>query len=147
MIDNPESRGYPLTRLARVLLGVWGLLLVGGFAVAVMLEPDPRGYGTHQRFGLPPCTFRTVLGLPCPSCGMTTSFSHFVRGRMIEAAQANAAGLLLAVVCAVQIPWTWASAYQGRLLGVARPDVGLMWLLVAICGGCLLQWAARLWLL
>src|SRR4051794_5757921 len=94
---NPEPDGLPLGRLARCLLTLWGLLLLGGFIVAYWLEPDPRGFGTHQRLGLPPCTIRSLCGFPCPSCGMTTSFACFIKGRWREAAQANVAAIPLAM--------------------------------------------------
>lgn len=148
--DNPNSplfddgNGYPLSRIASVLLVGWSLFLTAGFALAISLDPDPRGYGTHQKMGLPPCTFRVMFDLPCPSCGMTTSFAHFVRGQFLRSAQANVAGLLLAAVCAVQVPWCWYSIYRGRLWNVSRPDVGLVWLLCLVCGVCLLQWAGRI---
>src|SRR4051794_7336480 len=70
-----------LTRKAR-----WGLLAAALGVLAVLgvarcLRPDPKGYGTHQQLGLLPCGFRAITGLGCPSCGMTTAFAWFVRGR------------------------------------------------------------------
>ncbi|MCH7688595.1 MAG: DUF2752 domain-containing protein [Planctomycetes bacterium] len=144
MCNNRDRGGFPLRTRSKLLLGGWSLCLLGGFAVAAGLEPDPRGYGTHQSLGLPPCTIRVMFGLPCPSCGMTTSFSNFIRGQFIGAAQANSAGLLLAVICALQIPWCWVSIYQGRLWRVSRPEVGLVWMLLILCGVSLLQWTLRL---
>lgn len=139
-----RSEGYPLGLVGRVLLGLWSLFLAAGFATAVSLEPDARGFGTHQRLGLPPCSFRVMFGIPCPSCGMTTSFSNVIRGRFIDAARANVAGLMLAVVCLAMIPWSWRSVWTGRLWKIDNPDTALLWLLLAICGAALLQWAVRL---
>ena len=136
--------GYPVGRVGRGLLVGWSLLLLAGFSLAFSLEPDPRGYGTHQRLGLPPCSFKFMFDIPCPSCGMTTSFANFVRGRFVEAARANVAGLLLATVCAVLIPWCLVSAWRGRLWNVDRPDMSLLWLLLVLAGVCLLQWGVRL---
>ena len=127
-----EQAGYPLSRVSRVLLAVWSLCLLAGFAVAFGLEPDPRGYGTHERLGLPGCTFRTMFGVPCPSCGMTTSFAHFMHGRFVSAARSNMAGLLLAALCALQIPWCWLSVVTGRLWKVSQPDLCLLWLVVVL---------------
>ena len=87
--SNPEPDGFPLGRLGLALLALWGFALLGGFFVAYRLEPDPRGFGTHQRLGLPPCTIRTVFGVPCPSCGMTTSFANLAKGHFVHAARAN----------------------------------------------------------
>ncbi len=44
--------------------------------VAVYLEPDPRGYGTHEQLGFPPCSLAEFFHFPCPTCGLTTSFVH-----------------------------------------------------------------------
>jgi Protein of unknown function (DUF2752) len=144
MIPNPEPTGFPIGRWGRTLLIVWSLAAFGGFAVAYRLEPDPRGYGTHQRLGLPPCTIRAVFGIPCPSCGMTTSFANITKGRWREAVQANFAGLLLAVICAALIPWCWLSAFYGRLCWVQHPAKLAATLLVAVCGIATVEWMVRL---
>src|SRR4051794_37193182 len=96
------SRLSRSTRWAMVL-GAIGLAAVLG--VARRLEPDPRGYGTHTQLGLYPCMFARVTGVLCPSCGMTTSFAWFMRGRWERSWRANPAGSLLAPTCAVLIPW------------------------------------------
>jgi len=75
---------------------------------------------------------------------MTTRFSNFVRGRFIEAARANFAGLLLDVLYVLQIPWCWWSVYRGRMWKLSQPDVALLWLLLTVCGTCALQWMVRL---
>lgn len=140
------SGGYPVTRAGRWLLVGWSLFLIGGFTLASALEPNPRGYGTHQNLGLPPCTFRTLFKIPCPGCGMTTSFSYLMRGQIVPALRANAGGVLLAVVCAVQIPWCWWSAAAGRLAAVSDPSRCLVAIAIAVAGVCFLNWALRLWL-
>lgn len=131
-------------RVGRWLLVLVSLLLIAGFGLALALEPDPRGFGTHQRLGLPPCTFMAIFNLPCPSCGMTTSFANFTRGRFIAAADANVAGLVLASVCFVLIPWCLMSAWSGRLWRVSRPDRAALSVLITICGVSLLQWIVRI---
>lgn len=144
MFHIPERSGYPLGRTTRWLLGLWGLLLLCGFVVAFELDPDPRGFGTHEKLGLPPCTFRQLFGIPCPSCGMTTSISNFVRGRFIESARDNLGGFVLATICFVQIPWSMTSAVRKRLIGIEQPELLLVWILGLVCGTTLLQWVARL---
>ncbi|MBT4866258.1 MAG: DUF2752 domain-containing protein [Planctomycetaceae bacterium] len=145
MNETFDVSDYPVRRLGRVLLAVWSLFLVSGFAVAISLEPDNvRGYGTHERLGLPPCTFQSMFNIPCPSCGMTTSFSNFVRGNFLAAARANSAGLMLAIICTLQVFWCWVSIVRRRLWLIPQPDVALMWLLGIVCGASVLQWAFRL---
>jgi hypothetical protein len=144
MTHNAGSGGYPVAWAGRWLLVGWSLLLVGGFSLAYALEPDPRGFGTHQRLGLPPCTFRALFDIPCPSCGMTTSFSHFTHGNLRQAFRANPGGGLLAIVCLLQIPWSWWSVFRGRLAGVSDPARSLVWLLVAGGSVCLVNWVMQL---
>src|SRR5262249_35105784 len=102
-----RARLRPPTRGAMVLLA---LGRAGLFGVARRLEPSPTGYGTHTQLGLPPCHFAWVTGQRCPTCGMTTSFAWFVRGRLDRSWQANPAGSLLAPACLALIPWLLAGA-------------------------------------
>jgi hypothetical protein len=136
-------RGYPLSRSGRVLLWAWALLLVAGFVLAATLEPDPRGYGTHQRLGLPPCSFQVLFGIGCPSCGSTTSFAHFVRGQWMAAVEANVAAFVLALLYAAMIPWSWHSAWRGRLWRIDEPSTTCLWLLIVLVGLSLVQWIVR----
>jgi hypothetical protein len=124
------------------LLGIAFVLIVG-FGIALLLDPDPRGYGTHQQLGLPPCTFRLLFGHPCPGCGMTTSFSHFVRGQFVNAVHANLAGTLLASVCALLIPWCLWSAWSGRLWMVSDPVSVAGVLSICLATLTVLLWVAR----
>lgn len=144
MLTRPWATGNPIGRRGRIALLLLGACLIAGFGLACSLEPDPRGFGTHERLGFPPCTIQVSFGLPCPSCGMTTSFSNFVRGRVVEAAEANLAGLLLAAICAIGVPWSMWSAYCGRLWLVTRPTIVALWLMTVICVVGLLQWLVRM---
>ena len=74
---------------------VWLGLCVGSVLLPVFLTPDPRGYGTHEQFFLYGCLFRKLTTLPCPMCGLTTSFAHLVRGQLAEAFRCHPAGPLL----------------------------------------------------
>ena len=107
----------PLTVPQRALCCLTGsglLLLLG---VACWLDPDSRGFGTHQQLGLPPCTFSSVFGIRCPSCGMTTSWSHALRGELVLAARSNAGGLLLALLSVLSGPWLLVSGIRGNWTG------------------------------
>jgi hypothetical protein len=85
-----------------------------------------------------------LFGISCPSCGLTTSVSHFARGQFVESLRANPAGFLLALVCLVQIPWSWCSLHQAALWKVTAPEKAALWLLGVFCGAATLQWAVRL---
>lgn len=133
-----------MTRGGRIALAVLGVLLAAGFGLAATLEPDPRGYGTHERFGLPPCSFRLWWGLPCPSCGSTTSFAHFVRGHWGRAIESNAAAFGLAVTALIAIPWSLTSACLGRLWRVQDLEWTALILVALFCGVSLVDWAIKL---
>ncbi len=146
-IPNPEPLGFPLDRRGRALLSVLSLGLIAGFCLAATLQPDPRGYGTHRQLGLPPCTVRLLFGIPCPSCGMTTSFASLMRGQLDQSFRANPAGLLLGLACAALIPWCWLSVFYARLCWIQRPVPAAVRLLGSISAVALIQWLVRIFYL
>jgi hypothetical protein len=78
------------------LLSVLGLAASTAVIVlAFRLEPDPRGFGTHEQLGLPPCGFLRDHGVPCISCGMTTAFVATAHGQLGLALRSNPYGILL----------------------------------------------------
>jgi len=72
--------------------------------IARRLQPSPRGAGTHQQIGLPPCPFLHLTGLPCPSCGLTTSFAHAARLHFYEALVTQPFGLIIFCFTVLSIP-------------------------------------------
>lgn len=139
--QNFEAPISPVTRT--ILLGM-ALVLLSVFIVALLLNPDPRGYGTHQQLGLPPCTFQFLFGRPCPGCGMTTCFAHFVRGQFLQAVHANPAGAVLAVVCALLIPWSLWSVRCGRFWMVSDPIPAAAFLSISLSIVIVFLWVVRL---
>src|SRR5580692_10658404 len=74
-IDDPPPR---LNLWVRGLLVGVALFLVAGFSLAIYLNPykedgTARKMETHRQLGLPECSFKEKTGMPCPSCGMTSS--------------------------------------------------------------------------
>lgn len=76
--------------------------------VAAFLTPSPDGLGTHRELGLSECQWLRTTGLPCPGCGMTTSFSWFVRGNVLASFYVQPMGCVLAALCCLGF---WAGAY------------------------------------
>ncbi|HVA51097.1 MAG TPA: DUF2752 domain-containing protein [Pirellulales bacterium] len=121
-----------------------GLCLLAPLALAGWLRPDPNGFGTHRQLGLPPCTFVWLFGVRCPSCGMTTSWSHAVRGEWIQALGSNVGGTLLAAAAMIAAPWLLISAARGRWL-LGRPGHRALAVLAAVLiAVTLLDWIYRL---
>ena len=119
-----------------------GLLVL--LVIASHLQPDPRGYGTHRQLGWPACAMNLLFGIRCPSCGMTTSWAHLVRGDFAAATKANTGGTVLGVMAVIAIPWITTSATTGRWLwGRPRPQV-LAMISIALVVTILLDWLWRL---
>jgi hypothetical protein len=65
---------------------------------AAWLKPVAAGVGTHQQLGLGTCTMLQLTGYPCPMCGMTTTFSLAMHGRLLDALLCQPFGLALFLV-------------------------------------------------
>ena len=73
-----------------------------------------------------PCPLRTVTGVPCPLCGMTTSVEAAVHLHPAEAFAANPGGLLLVAAALVLLVVRPARL---RVPALAAPTVlALLWL-------------------
>lgn len=98
---------YQPSRFARLHNRLIALpVFLGGAAVlgvASRLQPNPAGLGTHRQLGLPPCQFEQVTGIPCATCGCTTSFSHAANGSLLDAFLTQPFGGLLALMTAMAV--------------------------------------------
>lgn len=142
--EAPGSPGTPRRALYRRLEALfWGLACVGMLAAPRLVTPDPRGYGTHEQLFMVPCLFRAMTTLPCPFCGMTTSFAHLTRGHVAAAIRAHPGGPLLYVVLATTAAYCliWAATgwnplhgRMGFLVGARfiLPALGFFWALALI---------------
>ena len=132
----------------------WGRLLAGSLAgvclglliTAARLTPNPDGLGTHREMGLAQCAFLERTGLPCPSCGMTTSFAWFARGNLLASIYVQPMGAMLAALAGMMV---WAGAYIAitarpvhRLLSAMRPRYYAVPLLVL----AVLAWAWKIYI-
>lgn len=104
---------------------VVGCLLFGLLLTAGVLKPNSDGMGTHQQLGLPPCTMVALFGIRCPSCGMTTSWSHFMRGAFVSSWEANPGGFLLAIVATIAGVWSMVSAFRARYRPLLAPKLAV----------------------
>lgn len=129
--------GRPRAGDERMRVRLRGLALaapcVAIVALASTLSPRSVGYGTHEQWGVPGCSFMASSGYPCPTCGMTTSVAAGVRGQLALAWRAHPFGLVLlgavaalAVVGVVELATGRASVHR------LRP--GLWWLWAGLAG-------------
>jgi len=106
----PAALAAAPPRSERLLAGFVALVGCLAFTVAARLDPyDPQGqpksHGTHRQLGLPSCHILSTLGIPCPSCGMTTSISLLAHGDLPAAWQTNWAGVCVGTAGLVATGW------------------------------------------
>jgi hypothetical protein len=75
---------------------------------------------------------------------MTTAFAWFVRGRPVQAWNANPAGLILAAISSGLVPWMLVGSLTGHLWGVRSLDESFLKLTLAVAAFSLLTWMLRL---
>lgn len=125
-------------------------LAVAVFLLAILLAPlavTPRGqgWGSHVDLGLSPCPMMEVLGRPCPTCGVTTAWALWLRGRWGDAFRLHPAGIALHVSGSILVVLLLLSAIGER----GRSLVETLWamqgrMLCAFAALFALQWALRL---
>jgi len=134
----------PLARLLSLGVALASLTVL---TVAAYVEPNRAGIGSHSSsLGLPQCGFLQTTNLPCPSCGMTTSFSHFVRGNLLASVYVQPMGAVLAAMACASV---WAGLY---IAFTGRPAFRLLRLLpgryylMSLFGLALAAWAWKIML-
>jgi hypothetical protein len=123
-----------------------GATLLSLLALAGVLTPDARGFGTHERMGLPPCTFRQLTGYRCPSCGMTTSWAHLVRGRAGDAFRDNVGGAMLGLATVILAPWALVSGWRGHWLWKPVGERAVFAAVGSLTAVTLIDWGVRFFL-
>lgn len=110
---NGEVLQFPLPHKSQLKAFTWAdrftyffLVTVAGFTLltARMLKPAIQGFGTHQQLGFPPCLFFKATGIPCPNCGLTTSFAHSARLHFLQAFLAQPFGVVAFGLTLASIP-------------------------------------------
>ncbi|MHB8903367.1 MAG: DUF2752 domain-containing protein [Thermoguttaceae bacterium] len=142
-IEGPVRTVAPRGRLRAAAMAA---TLLVPLVVACFLEPDARGYGTHQQMGFPPCTLVAVCGIRCPTCGMTTAWTAVVHGRPLVGLAANVGGVLLAFLAIGSVIGLSATACSGRRPRWFPDTNGLAWVAMVIAAVTLIDWMVRLML-
>lgn len=105
----------------RLLAAGVGLGCLAVLTLAASLAPSRSGMGTHQRsLGLPSCNFLLTTGLPCPSCGMTTSWAWATKGNLVASFYVQPMGTILALMAAACV---WGGLY---IAATGRPTHRLL---------------------
>ena len=129
MIDRAVGLGLALPGAAVLGLARW-------------LEPSPTGVGTHLQLGLNPCVVLALTGVPCPMCGMTTTFAHMADGHLLLALRNQPAGVVLFGLTVVGTALglydlvVGSGAWRRTLAWISAREARIaLWLLVVMLGG------------
>ena len=141
-IGRSQAKARTWVRL--MLLGI-AAGLVAVFVTAVRLHPyddsgRPLTMHVHEQIGLPPCRFYEMFNKPCPSCGLTTSFSLLMHGDLTGSLRANAVGTLLAFFCLAMVPWSVFVSLRGRYLWVRSLERASLWVVGIFMVLLLIRW-------
>jgi hypothetical protein len=142
---RPLSREL-LTWRGRGAALVVALACLGVLLIAAKLNPNSKGIGSHRQLGLQQCQFEAQTGLPCPTCGMTTSFAHFVRGQIAASLWVQPMGTVLALLTTMVF---WGGLYialSGRPAQRLFNFVPARYYLFPLLVLGVLAWAWKIWI-
>jgi hypothetical protein len=103
-----SSRSPAMARSTRLLAALTAIACLAVLVTAAWLRPDPSGLGTHRQLGLASCGLLATVGIPCPTCGMTTSFANLAHGHVVDSLRGQPAGTVLGALTAVAF---WVATY------------------------------------
>lgn len=108
---HPTERTTPLRSSTgeRIAAAILALATLAILITAAWLSPNPAGHATHTQLGMQKCTWVVWFDKPCPTCGMTTAFSHAGEGQWITSILTQPMGALLALLTTMIF---WASTHQ-----------------------------------
>lgn len=113
-VSTREAMGRELAKLELPLLGAG----VGTLGLARYLSHYDLASGPVL------CPLRRFTGIPCPFCGMTTSFAHLAGGRVWDSFVASPAGplIFLATVAGI-VALIWALVRRRRISLELTPEM------------------------
>jgi hypothetical protein len=114
MIYSPRPLPAHLGWVGRGVAFLVASSCLGVLLLAARLTPSPTGIGTHTHLGLDRCAFEARTGLPCPSCGMTTSFAWLAHGNVVASFYVQPMGFVLALATAATVSAGYYVAFAGR---------------------------------
>jgi len=94
----------------RLVCGLVFLVIAAFFGLFILATNDKVQIDRW----LGPCGFKQIYGLPCPTCGVTTSVLAFAKGRLLESFYIQPAGALLCCILA----FSATLAFFGAVFGV-----------------------------
>lgn len=146
IIYTPPAQRQMLSPGGRLAALAVSLACLAVLLVAVELPPSATGEGTHTRMGLQKCEWLQRVGVPCPTCGMTTSFAWFARGNWLASFYVQPMGFLLALLTGGIF---WAGLYMaltgGPLQRLLR-QIPMNKVLVAMIAFGIIAWGWKIFI-
>jgi hypothetical protein len=136
--NSPQLVSRDCASTAIWLTWVAAALLV--LLVARSLQPNTSGFGTHTQLGLPGCLFMHWTGLPCPACGLTTTFSLLAHGSLRAGVACHPVGALLFTLTCLSVPFGVGALLADVSVARALSHLQARRVCVALAGALLLQW-------
>jgi hypothetical protein len=120
---------------------MWVVLILGMPALGLpfFLRPNPSLVNTHTQLLLPPCYFLKLAHIPCPTCGMTTSFAYLAHGKIALATLAHPLGILIYMYLAILVGIILVNMMRRR--GMTIELIARLWQVIPVVG---LAWVAKL---
>jgi hypothetical protein len=140
VVHAPPVVRKPSTGIHWLILTLSTCVIAASFFFRVQDEQGVVMPWVNQPFpGI--CTFRRIVGINCPGCGMTRSFISIAHGQWARAWDFNPVGFLFFPVVAFQIPYRILQLTRirrgQRELSLAGID---QWVLIIIAFALLTQW-------
>ena len=146
VIYTRYARPDPLSIAHRGIAALIALGCLTVLVIAAWLQPSLAGTGTHQQLGLSACAFKARTGLPCPTCGYTTSFSYFAHGNPLLSFYTQPMAALLALATAVAVWVGFYIAITGRPVHRLLKLLPSRYYLMPVLIFALLAWAWKIFL-
>jgi hypothetical protein len=147
MAENQQPTGQKIfaktTRNGRVL-AVW--LFLAGLAIIIFLTLAGNGVVDISKY-MYPCGMKVRYGLPCPTCGFTTSALAFFSGDVLGAFYIQPAGALLCLALVITVFLAFITAVFGVYFPFLKTLAGRVkpWqIIVAVVVILLAAWAVTL---
>ena len=120
--------------------------VVGLVVLALFLEPDPRGVGTHEQLGLRACSTMELWNFPCPGCGVTTSATLALQGRFLESLRNQPFGIVAVLAVLAFFPFAFATHFRGRDVVDELVRIRASRWAIALLALMALAWLYKIWL-